>query len=117
PELPVPTPRQLDFITTSSVPDDVETDMLQASGLEELTLDSDAWPVWGSTPERAVLELLDGVPHRETFEQADKFMEALHTLRPTLVQHLLEQCRSIKVKRVFLWLAERHEFAWLKKLD
>ena len=117
PGLPVPTPRQLDFINTASVPDDVETDMLQASGLQELTLDSDAWPVWGSTPERAVLELLDGVPHRETFEQADKFMEALHTLRPTLVQHLLEQCRSIKVKRIFLWLAERHEFAWLRKLD
>lgn len=61
--------------------------------------------------------MLDGIPYAVTFEQADKFVEALHTLRPNLVQHLIEHCRSIKVKRVFPWLAERHDFAWLRKLD
>lgn len=117
PELAVPKLRQLDFMKAESWSDHEQAVGYHASGLDELTLDSDAWPVLGSGPERAILELLDGIPHAETFEQVDKFMEALHTLRPALVQHLLEQCRSIKVKRVFLWLAERHDFAWLRKLD
>ncbi|MCF6194867.1 MAG: type IV toxin-antitoxin system AbiEi family antitoxin domain-containing protein, partial [Kangiellaceae bacterium] len=30
---------------------------------------------------------------------------------------LLLQCKSIKVKRLFLWLAERQNYAWFKKLD
>ena len=30
---------------------------------------------------------------------------------------LLAECRSVKVKRLFLWFAERHNHAWLKGLD
>jgi len=30
---------------------------------------------------------------------------------------LLESCRSVKVKRLFLWFAERNQPAWLKALD
>ncbi len=33
-------------------------------------------------------------------------MEGLTTLRPRLIQSLLEQCRSVKVKRLFTVLAE-----------
>lgn len=75
------------------------------------------WPMMLSTPERAMLELLHDVPDRETFDQADKFMEGLRTLSPQRVQALLEDCRNIKVKRLFLWFADRHEPAWLKKID
>ena len=35
-----------------------------------------------STPERAILELLDEVPKRETFHQADVLMEGLRNLSP-----------------------------------
>jgi hypothetical protein len=35
------------------------------------------WPLIVSSPERAVLELLDEVPQRETFHQADVLMEGL----------------------------------------
>jgi hypothetical protein len=70
-----------------------------------------------STPERAILELLDEVPRRETFEQADRFMEGMHTLSPSLLQRLLESCRSVKVKRLLLWFAVRHQFPWLPRLD
>jgi hypothetical protein len=35
-----------------------------------------------SSPERAILELLDEVPERETFHQADVLMEGLRNLRP-----------------------------------
>ncbi len=74
------------------------------------------WPLVLSTPERAVLELLDEVPQRETFHQADMLMEGLHTLSPRRLQKLLEDCRSVKVKRLFLWFAERHGFRWLQQI-
>lgn len=74
------------------------------------------WPLGLSTPERAVLELLDEVPDRETFHQADKLMESLRTLSPLRLQRLLEECRNVKVKRLLLWFAERHGFQWLPQL-
>ena len=70
-----------------------------------------------SAPERAILELLNELPQRETFHQADMLVEGLQNLRPRSLQRLLADCRSIKVKRLFLWFAERHGHAWLKKLD
>src|SRR6202008_3901675 len=54
------------------------------------------WPLMLSTPERAILELLDELPDRETFHQADMLMEGLSTLSPTRLQMLLADCRSIK---------------------
>jgi len=74
------------------------------------------WPLTLSAPERAILELLDEVPQRETFHQADMLMEGLRTLSPKRLQKLLVECRSVKVKRLFLWFAERHNHAWLKQL-
>jgi hypothetical protein len=41
----------------------------------------------------------------------------LRTLSPKRLQKLLTDCRSVKVKRLFLWFAERHNHAWLKQLD
>ena len=75
------------------------------------------WPLTMSAPERAILELLDEVPQRETFHQADMLMEGLRNLSPRRLQELLADCRRVKVKRLFLWFAERHNHAWLKKLD
>lgn len=69
-----------------------------------------------SSPERAFLELLDLVPQNETFNEALLISESLSTLRPKLVQELLESCSSIKVKRLFLYLTEKQGHAWVKKL-
>jgi len=69
-----------------------------------------------SAPERAVMEVLYLVPMEESFEEAGLLMEGLTTLRPRLVQSLLEQCRSVKVKRLFMFLAEACNHAWVKKL-
>jgi hypothetical protein len=74
------------------------------------------WPLTMSSPERAILELLDEVPERETFHQADVLVDGLRNLSPRRVQTLLVACRSVKVKRLFLWFAERHQHAWLKKV-
>jgi hypothetical protein len=70
-----------------------------------------------SSAERAILEVLHITPQSTSFEEVDLLMESLTTLRPNLLQQLLEKCNSIKVKRLFLFLAERHNFLWLKKLN
>lgn len=44
-------------------------------------------------------------------------MEGLTTLRPRLVQALLEHCASVKVKRLFMVLAEGCRHAWVTKLN
>ncbi len=75
------------------------------------------WPLTVSSTERAILELLDELPKHESFHQADVMMEGLATLRPGRLQKLLEDCRSIKVKRLFFFFADRHPHAWLKRLD
>jgi hypothetical protein len=75
------------------------------------------WPLTISSAERAILELLDELPRRETFHQADMLMEGLATLSPRRLQKLLEDCRSVKVKRLFFFFADRHPHAWLKRID
>jgi hypothetical protein len=75
------------------------------------------WPITLSTPERAILELLDEVPDRESFHQADMIFEGLRSLSPRRMQNLLEDCKNVKVKRLFLWFAHRHGFRWLSRLD
>ena len=70
-----------------------------------------------SSPERAVLEWLDEVPRNETFHQADVLMDGLRNLSPRRLRKLLTNCRSVKVKRLFFWFAERHNHAWLNAID
>lgn len=70
-----------------------------------------------SAPERAIMEVLYLVPAEESFEEAALLMEGLTTLRARLVQSLLQQCRSVKVKRLFMVLAETCNHAWVNKLD
>lgn len=76
------------------------------------------YSIRSSDPERAILELL---LHQEIdeagYEHARLVFEGLGTLRPTLVQTLLEKCTSIKVKRLFLHLAELHRHPWFQQLD
>jgi hypothetical protein len=70
-----------------------------------------------SAPERAALEFLQTLkPTSSEYEHADLIIEGLGTLRPELVQSLLEGCASVKVKRLFLHLAEKHQHPWLKQV-
>ena len=66
-----------------------------------------------STPERAMLELCAEVMDAPLVYEADALMQAMTTLRPQRVGLLLRHCHSIKAKRLFLALAERHRQAWL----
>lgn len=70
-----------------------------------------------SVPELASMEMLYLIPSVQSFDEASKIMEGLTTLRPQLVQNLLEECSSIKVKRLFLFMAEKHDHAWFNELN
>lgn len=75
------------------------------------------WPLTLSTPERAILELLDELPNDESFHHVDQVFGGLATLVPRRVDRLLRDCASIKVKRLFLFFASRHRHAWAGKLS
>lgn len=70
-----------------------------------------------STPERAILEALHLAPKQTDLVEIFQVLEGLQTLRPKLMQSLLEACTSIKVKRLFLFMAERAALPVVKRLD
>jgi hypothetical protein len=71
-----------------------------------------------SAPERAVLEWLYELSEDSLFSSlVMETFAGLTTLRPRRLQPLLEQCRSVKVKRVFLFLARYHGHSWYQRLD
>ncbi len=79
--------------------------------------DFDSYKILISSRERAIMEYLDLVPTQESFSQGIYLMEGLLTLRPNVIQRLLEKCTSVKVKRLFMYLAEKENHAWVRKLD
>ncbi|MEX1014883.1 MAG: type IV toxin-antitoxin system AbiEi family antitoxin [Candidatus Paceibacterota bacterium] len=70
-----------------------------------------------SATEQAVLEYLHNVPKHEGIDEANYIMEGLTSMRPSVLQKLLECCKSIKTKRLFLYMAEHHNHPWFKKID
>lgn len=70
-----------------------------------------------SSPELAMMEMLYLVPQDQSFEEALKIMNGLTTLRARIIQSLLETSKSVKVKRLFLFMADRSEHSWFKELD
>lgn len=75
------------------------------------------WPVVASCPERAILEAINELPTHESFDNVDKLFEGLLTLRPRRMTELLGVCRSVKVKRLFMVFADRHNPPWRKHLN
>ena len=96
-----------------SFTDEVSEKTLSEQGLAWHRAGSGADALVCSTPERAMLELCDGVSDAAGVYEADALMQAMTTLRPQRVGLLLRRCRSIKAKRLFLALADRHRHAWL----
>jgi hypothetical protein len=70
-----------------------------------------------SAPERAILEVLHLATTNESLEHAVELVAGLSTLRPSVMQKLLEDCRSVKVKRLLLWAAEHWGHAWFARLE
>ena len=80
-------------------------------------LDCGRFEVFISSAERAVMEQMRLARTNDDIEQAYQLMEGLSTLRPNVVQDLLVNCRSVKVKRLFLWSAETVGHTWFGRLD
>lgn len=69
-----------------------------------------------STAERAILECLHLAPKTVDLMETFEVLEGLRTLRPALMQSLLEACASIKVKRLFLFMADKASLPVLSHL-
>lgn len=96
---------------------DMDDEALRNLGLEWVDADGDRGRIVVATPERAILELCDGVSDASLVYEVDALMQGADTLRPQRVSMLLRHCTSIKTKRLFLALAERHQHAWVDHLS
>lgn len=70
-----------------------------------------------SGPTRALMECLELAPAKFDLHEAWQIMESLSSLSPATVQEMLEQCNSVKVVRLFLFLAEKASHSWFKHLN
>ncbi|MGM0429743.1 MAG: type IV toxin-antitoxin system AbiEi family antitoxin [Pseudomonadota bacterium] len=70
-----------------------------------------------SDPARAIMECLYLAPKSQSLTEVFELMEGLNNLRPASVQKLLEACNSIKVKRLFLYMADKAKHDWAHYLN
>lgn len=85
------------------------------AGLVDLEFKSFSIKVSGAP--RALMECLYLSPKKQNLLECYQFMEGLNNLRPDQVQNLLERCGSVKVKRLFLYMAEKAGHSWLEYLN
>lgn len=96
----------------------VQTNLFEPLADDCLTIiETEGIRIKASTAERAIFEEIYLVPKRETYNEAFQLMGSLSAIRPEIVQLLLEKCNSVKVKRVFMVMAEHYNYPWLKQLD
>ena len=69
-----------------------------------------------SSLERAIMECLYISPEKFDILECYQILEGLRLLRPSALQKVLINCRSIKVKRLFLYMTEKSRLPVLKKL-
>jgi hypothetical protein len=70
-----------------------------------------------SSPEQAFLECLLLVPKFYNYQDLYYIMEQLTTLRSDVLQRLLEGTDNYRIKRVFLYMAEKAEHYWFHELN
>jgi len=75
------------------------------------------WPFKVSSNERAILELINMLPNKTSFEYVKKILRMARWMQPELLMDLLKVCRSVKVKRLLFVLSELLELEWLEELD
>jgi hypothetical protein len=97
-------------------PDYHETSFLSPGlGFTEVEIKSFSIKVSGAA--RALMECLYLAPLKQELTECFELMEGLNNLPPKQVQALLENCQSVKVKRLFLYMAEKADHSWFKQLD
>jgi transcriptional regulator with AbiEi antitoxin domain of type IV toxin-antitoxin system len=98
---------KVDYHGTSFLPSDL--------GLTNVELSNFSIKVSGAA--RAIMECLHLAPQKQELMECYQLMEGLNNLIPKQVQTLLENCQSVKVKRLFLYIAEKADHNWFKYLD
>ena len=73
--------------------------------------------ILASAPEQAFLECLLLAPKQYAYMDLFYIMEQLTTLRAEVVQQLLENTGNIKIKRLFLYMAQKAGHEWFNRLD
>jgi hypothetical protein len=87
------------------------------AGVADRARDFGGFSLLASAPERAILECLLLAPERMDLVETYGLLENLRTLRPKVTQTLLEACSSVKVKRLFMFMAERAALPVFARLD
>lgn len=90
----------------------------QGAGLNSLPTKVRDWTMIVSGPECAMLEMLSQVTESEaSFTFAAEIFEGLLTLRPKLLNSLLQGCKSVKAKRLFLFLGKHYDHQWFDRIE
>ncbi len=79
-------------------------------------VENDGFAVKASCRELAILEFIENLDLSNGLETAQNYTESLVTLRKDVLQKVLEESKSVKVKRVFLYLAEKVNLPSFKDL-
>jgi hypothetical protein len=99
---------QWSFYTTSFLPDNAD---------DFIEYDCKTYKIKISNSERAIFEALYLAPDIVGLDELSEIFDLLYFIRPTHIQRLLETCKSAKVKRLFLYLAQKANIRCFKYLN
>lgn len=112
-EEPVP-----DWMKTGSFDYSLKFFSTETFSKPQFTLFNSDYPnLFASVPEQAFLECLLLAPKQYSYMDLYYIMEQLTTLRPEVVKELLENTDNLKVKRMFLYMAEKANHYWFASLN
>lgn len=97
---------EIDYRTTSMLPSEM--------GLIDYTFGNFTIQISGAPS--AMMECLYLASDESDFKECYELMEGLNNLVPQKVEALLKHCSSVKVKRLFLYFAERADHTWVKHI-
>ncbi len=98
---------KVEYYETTFLPKDI--------GLTDIEIKNFSIKVSGAA--RAIMECLYLAPNHQHLVECYELMEGLNNLSPKQVQSLLEACQSVKVKRLFLYMAEKAKHTCVEYLD
>ncbi|MEY3901187.1 MAG: hypothetical protein RL189_493 [Pseudomonadota bacterium] len=101
-----------------TIPKLIQTKFLKQNISANLrTVSVDGFEIQVSRRELAILETIFLIGKSHRFEEVDELFGTLTTLDASVLQKLLESCQSIRVARIFLYLAHKHEHPWIREID
>jgi hypothetical protein len=107
-----------DWLKNSKLDDSLRFFSTEVFAVPQIYVSDDNYPhLLESAPEQAFLECLLLAPKQYSYMDLFYIMEQLTTLRPSVLQGLLETTDNLKVKRMFLYMAEKAGHDWFYSLD